>query len=136
MRAELLAEIGRYVAGESGVNDLQGWLVAHLQAIVESSDQVAIKVANQLDVDLIHLTDGVVSEQSVWEHLVEVIREHDPFLLSSQSVEVISVHGPSFSLSSHLVERPPIAGSGPVAGWEAETCDQPFSDVRLTGAPR
>jgi hypothetical protein len=114
MRAKLIAEIFRYVSGEAGINDLHGWLVAHLQAIQGSGDDVAMKIADQLDVDLIHLSDGVVSEQTVWEHLVKVIQERDPFRLAVHPIE-----------------------SGHTTGWGAKSYNAPLAtDIRLTVTPR
>lgn len=72
MLYQLLIYIHRYldVADVAyTLRDLETWLLSNLQRILDSSEDEAIEVANQIDADLIELGEGLINEATFRERL-------------------------------------------------------------------
>ena len=66
---ELLNSIDSFLLGQSTLEDLENWLVAHLQDILDSGDQRATNIANQVDADLVEYGEGLVNISTLVERL-------------------------------------------------------------------
>ncbi|MBI2909151.1 MAG: hypothetical protein HYX92_16015 [Chloroflexi bacterium] len=73
MLRELLNRIYDYVMGRSTLAGLETWLLSNLQEILDSGDDKAIHVANQLDADLVELGEGLIDEATFRQRLEALI---------------------------------------------------------------
>ena len=62
---ELLARIERYLNNKLTLKNLENWLLYNLQAILDSNDQLAIRVANEVDADFVQLSEGIIGESII-----------------------------------------------------------------------
>ena len=69
LRAELYAELSRCLSGAADAAALEDWVVAHLQLILDSGDAAAISLADELDVSLVELGEGIISPAAFRERL-------------------------------------------------------------------
>jgi hypothetical protein len=60
MLSELLRQINSYLVTDSTLTELEDWLINHLQSILDSGDQNAMEIANQLDADLVELSEDLI----------------------------------------------------------------------------
>lgn len=74
LRAELYAELSRYLFGAIDAATLEDWVVAHLQLILDSGDAAAISLADELDVSLVELGEGIISPAAFRERLARLER--------------------------------------------------------------
>jgi len=74
MLRKILNCVRDYLNGYCTLKDLQAWLLSNLQRILESSDEAAIEMANQIDADLIELGEGLIDETAVRGRLENYIR--------------------------------------------------------------
>lgn len=74
MLRDLLNRVNEYLNGYCILTDLETWLLSHLQRILESGEEAAIEVANQIDADLIELGEGLIDETAVRERLETYVR--------------------------------------------------------------
>jgi hypothetical protein len=78
----LIAEaLKLYIGGQITVRSLETWLVSHLQAILDSSDQSAIQLVNSVDADLVELREGILNEITLEARISQYL----------QSLETVSV---------------------------------------------
>lgn len=61
----LVDHVGRYLSGRYSLRDLEKWLVSNLQSILNSNDAKAIHLVNQVDADLMELSEGLLDEVTV-----------------------------------------------------------------------
>ncbi len=69
MRHQLLRAIGQCLVGRWSFQQLEMWLVGHLQAIFDSGDEPAIEIANELDCDFIEFGEGLVTQRELQSRL-------------------------------------------------------------------
>lgn len=62
MFRELEAEARRYLGGRSALVELEAWIAAYSQRIMDSGERRAIRLANQVDADLIDLGENIIDE--------------------------------------------------------------------------
>ena len=87
MFRQLLNYVNNYLNGYCTLKDLQTWLLSNLQRILESGDEAAEKVANQIDADLVELGEGLVDEAGVRERIESYARFGETILLAFSEVE-------------------------------------------------
>lgn len=70
-----------------GIIDFQGWVLEHLQAIIDSGDEVALKVADEIDADLVSINEGLLDEDGFRKNVRKYITaaEANPVVLSNIS---------------------------------------------------
>lgn len=83
MDRELLYNIERYLNSHCTLQELESWLLSNLQRILDSGDEKAIDVANEIDADLVELGEGLIDETTIRGHLQRFISERDTILVSS-----------------------------------------------------
>lgn len=96
MLNELLNNIGSYLNGECALQDLEGWLLSNLQAILDSGDKKAMGLADELDADLVELSEGLIDERTIRERLENIVglEKTVTFTFSEkESHEVVSASG-------------------------------------------
>ncbi len=62
MFRQIAGEVQRYLLGSSSLMELEAWVVANTQRIIESGDPRALYVANQIDADIIDLGERSLDE--------------------------------------------------------------------------
>ena len=72
---ELLNRIDSYLLGESTLRHLEEWLLSNLQNIIDLADQKAIDLANQIDADLVELSEGLIDEATIREYLQRYVMD-------------------------------------------------------------
>jgi len=82
LRDHLITKAQRYLAGAISREDLTQWLLSHLQDILDSGDERAITLANQIDADLVELSEEIIDDSLFRQRL-----EH---YLASQTVSDVS----------------------------------------------
>ena len=58
----LRASLERYLNQQGSLRDVEVWLLAHLQEILESGNQQVVELANQVDADLVEFGEGLLDE--------------------------------------------------------------------------
>lgn len=87
MLRRVLNCVYKYLNGHCTLKDLQTWLLSNLQRILESGDEAAIEVANQIDADLIELGEGLIDEMGVQERLANYVRFRESISLVLSEIE-------------------------------------------------
>lgn len=62
MIREIREHIDSYLVGRSSLRDLESWVLSNLQTILSSGDETAIDIANQIDADLVELSEQLTDE--------------------------------------------------------------------------
>lgn len=73
----LLNELTRYVNGLSNSRDLEAWVVSHLQAILDSGDERAVELANEVDSLLIELGEGLATEADLLDNAQALVHANE-----------------------------------------------------------
>ena len=83
MLHQVLNYVYKYLNGQWTLEDIQTSLLSNLQRILESGDEAAIEVANQIDADLVELSEGLIGEMEVRTRLENYVKfgETIPFSL-------------------------------------------------------
>lgn len=74
LRSHLLDSLKRYLDQETSLQELGEWLLSHLQEILDSGDHDTIRLANQVDADLVEFSEGLIDEATLREHLDSYVR--------------------------------------------------------------
>ena len=69
----LRASLGRYLNQQGSLRDVEEWLLAHLQDILDSGNQQAIELANQVDADLVEFSEELIDEAMFQERLTRYL---------------------------------------------------------------
>jgi len=73
------------------LQDLESWVLSNLQRILDSGDEKAIAIANEIDADLVELGEGLIDELTLQKHLQGFISERDTILVSSPGTEPVTI---------------------------------------------
>ena len=90
MDRELLDHIRDYLNDHCTLQDLESWLLSNLQRILDSGDEKAIDMANELDADLVELGEGLIDELTLQKHLQGFVSERDTIPVSSPDTEPVT----------------------------------------------
>ena len=74
MYQPLLTELSRYSDGLSTARDLETWLVSELQNVLDTGDQEAIGLANEVDGILVELSEALTSEPESLASIQALVR--------------------------------------------------------------
>jgi hypothetical protein len=74
MLSALLSHLETYLNDGCPLQELERWLVAHLQEILDARDQAAIELANQIDAALVEFSAGVLDEVALRQQLDGLLR--------------------------------------------------------------
>lgn len=106
MVRQLLNYIDRYLLFRCTVRDLETRLLSNLQEILDSGDSKAVKLANNVDADLVELGEGLVDETTFRERLEVYLRAYETTLVTfSEAKHAATVHASTVAetFSDHLV---------------------------------
>lgn len=95
MYATLVDHVDRYLSGRYSLHDLEKWLVSNLQSILNSNDAKAIHLANQVDADLMELSEGLLDEVTVRRRIEAYIyqeRSAMPTTLEEAQINLVAFH--------------------------------------------
>jgi hypothetical protein len=87
MLNELLKNIRDYVNGHMTLEGLEQWLVSNLQRILDSDDDEAITIANQLDADFVEFNESVIDIQTLQNTLLSLIASHDSIIVEDPEAQ-------------------------------------------------
>ena len=73
MLLKLLDQVNRFVNGNSSKRELESWLLSNMQTILDSREDKAIRLANEIDTGLIELREGIIDEVAFYVFLEGVI---------------------------------------------------------------
>ncbi|MDO8137788.1 MAG: hypothetical protein Q6354_09120 [Candidatus Brocadiales bacterium] len=85
MLNQLLNYMDSYLVSECSLQDLESWLLSNLQKILDSGDEAATKVANQVDADLVELNEGLIDETVFRNKLESLLRQRETIVSSTLS---------------------------------------------------
>ena len=71
---ELRQVVDDYLTGRRKLRDLESWIVANLQRVLDSQNDQAIEMVYQIDADLIELGEGLNDQLSFDERLESYLR--------------------------------------------------------------
>ena len=74
MREQVISAVDRYVIGAMPVDELERWVVARLQDILDSADDAVIELANEVDSGLVALGEGIADEHEFRDLLASRLR--------------------------------------------------------------
>ncbi|MBI4595050.1 MAG: hypothetical protein HY730_01575 [Candidatus Tectomicrobia bacterium] len=66
---QLLNQIYNFLLSRCTLRDLEAWLVANLQDILDSKDAQAVELADKIDADLVALGEKLIDEATLYERL-------------------------------------------------------------------
>ena len=69
VRTELVTALNSFLRSSISLNELQEWVLSNLQKILDSNDSVTISVVNEVDSDLIGMSEGLLGESTFVENL-------------------------------------------------------------------
>jgi hypothetical protein len=75
LRSELVDKVERYLAGKFSDRELEGWVVANLQRILNSGDTLAIHLADEVDVSFVEVGEGIISREELRHRLNSLVCE-------------------------------------------------------------
>lgn len=58
----LRASLERYLNQQGSLRDIEKWLLSNLQEILDSGNQQAVELTNQVDADLVEFGEGLIDE--------------------------------------------------------------------------
>lgn len=93
MLGHLLSYLEGYLQGRHALQEIEEWLLGSLQQILDSGNQKLIRLANQVDADLMEYNDEVISESELRErfakHLVSASKDEEIRIEASSETDVI-----------------------------------------------
>lgn len=80
---ELFDMIEKYLNGGATLDEFEIWLLGNLQRILDSRDETSIRMANQIDADLMELGEGLLDNEVFREHLAGYANQARTIYVSS-----------------------------------------------------
>ena len=84
---QLLSYLYRYLGGHCTLQDVEGRLLSNLQEILDSGDEKAIEVANQIDADFVELGENLIDEATLRERLESYVRACETVPVNLSEIE-------------------------------------------------
>jgi hypothetical protein len=113
MLEQLRAKVAEYLQGSIPLDRLEDWLISHLQTILDSGDEGAIKSADTLDAALVRLHEGLISEAEFFREAEQLALKPSIFVLAAQvqyfgSTGASTRQSDSSTRAIHPVWDPPV----------------------------
>jgi len=84
-----------YVSGKARLNDLEDWVLSHIQGVLDSGDQEAIALIDRVDALLIEIGVGLASEEDLFNAISGFISDAETVKLDlcikAPDVSVLSI---------------------------------------------
>jgi hypothetical protein len=100
MNAELLQTstflnvLIQYVGGARSTSELEEWLVGNLQSFLDSTDEGAIELVNQVDALFVEMSEGLISEDQLRNSILTILALNESPLASDSSASTNTVFFP------------------------------------------
>ena len=88
MNHTLRYQLQHYMNGKTLLSDLEDWLVANLQSILDAGDEKVIEVANEIDADLMEFRDGSIDEKTLLTHFEYLLNHLETVPVTEPKEEV------------------------------------------------
>ena len=76
--SEIVEKIDSYLNGLSSDRQLEGWIVANLQRILDSGDTEAIRLADEVDASFIEVGEGIIDQSILHRRFDDLVRDARP----------------------------------------------------------
>lgn len=116
MYQPLLSELSRFATGQSTASELERWLVSELQSILDSRDEEAIDLVNQVDSMLIEFGEGLATERDLLERVQAAVRMAETLRVQIAEVPRAMENAVTSNTSETITQQ---------------VLDRPVEDVRL-----
>ncbi len=106
MLTQIISEAQAYLMGHCSLDDLEDWLLVHLQEILDSGDQKAIQLADNIDAALIQLNEGIIDEATFYDQIQSYARlAETTFSQTNDEASVVQAVSAASTKWAHLVIR-------------------------------
>jgi hypothetical protein len=72
-----MSHVVGYLDARITLGDLEMWIVGHLQEVLDSKEEEAIRYVNEIDADLISFAEGLIAEGELRSRLERYMREYE-----------------------------------------------------------
>lgn len=72
----VIDEVNAYLQGRIAEDELEDWIIGHLQVILDSGDKEAIHIANEVDVSFVELEESIIDRATLRTRLAELTIRH------------------------------------------------------------
>ncbi|MDA2935221.1 hypothetical protein MYX82_12900 [Acidobacteria bacterium AH-259-D05] len=79
---KLLAELDKYLSGTASLDELESWTVSNLQNTIDSKDDKAIAVIDELDTLFMQLRNGEINELVFIKSIDALVRHQQTIKVS------------------------------------------------------
>ena len=73
----VIDEVNAYLQGNIAEDELEDWIVGHLQVVIDSGDEEAIHIANEVDVSFVELEESIIDRATLRTRLAELTVKHN-----------------------------------------------------------
>jgi hypothetical protein len=80
-KEEILQIFRDYISGNAQLIDLEDWVLSHIQAILDSGNQVAVALIDRVDALLIEIGAGITSEEELFNAISSIISDEETLQL-------------------------------------------------------
>lgn len=96
----------QYLGGARSTSELEEWLVGNLQGFLDSGDNGAIEIANQVDALLVEMNEELISEGQLRDSISMILAQRGTPLVrdSSASTNAVIFSDPIFLAPSILIQ--------------------------------
>lgn len=102
---ELISIVLDYLAGGRSLQEMETWVLEHLQEILDTPDVKAIEVVNQIDSLLVEKGEGLLTEDQLKSALHELIQATSFLASGTFNASHTAIHNAERDFSPSLVIR-------------------------------
>ena len=73
----IIDEVNAYLQGNIAEDELEDWIVGHLQVVLDSGDKEAIHIANEVDASFVELEESIINRTTLRTRLAELTLRHN-----------------------------------------------------------
>jgi len=77
MYHKIIEELKKYSSGAASEKDLERWMISSYQQVLDSGEEPAVMLANEIDALFVEQSEGLVSEAEVHYILAEILRREE-----------------------------------------------------------
>lgn len=82
MKEEILHQLSAYAAGTRDLQYVEEWVVSTLQSVLDSGDESAIELINELDTILMEIGNGEKDEIDLMKYAVAMLQNNETMRLN------------------------------------------------------
>ncbi|MDA2930702.1 hypothetical protein MYX84_12285 [Acidobacteria bacterium AH-259-O06] len=88
----ILTQLSKFIAGENTLEELEDWLISHSQAVLDSGNQEAAGLIDEVDGLLVELEQELITEKQFVDGILAQIRIVETLERSFKSPKKSQVH--------------------------------------------